>query len=83
MAKLRQKISGGMRTRTGNEHFGALRSYIATTAKHDLGAFPALSILTAGNPWLLKLRDQLPHLSVSTTCLRAARRPSSAIRSYR
>lgn len=33
MAKLRQKISGGMRTLTGAEQFAALRSYIATTAK--------------------------------------------------
>ncbi len=46
MAKLRQKISGGMRTLTGAEHFAALRSYIATTAKHDLGALRALTMLT-------------------------------------
>jgi len=52
MAKLRQKISGGMRTLTGAKHFAALRSYIATTAKHDLGTLQALTMLTTGNPWL-------------------------------
>jgi len=52
MAKLRQKISGGMRTLTGAEHFAALRSYIATTVKHDLGTLDALTMLTVGNPWL-------------------------------
>ncbi len=52
MAKLRQKISGGMRTLTGAEHFAALRSYIATTLKHDLRTLDALTMLTTGNPWL-------------------------------
>jgi len=52
MAKLRQKISGSMRTLTGAEHFAALRSYIATTVKHDLGTLDALTMLTTGNPWL-------------------------------
>jgi len=54
MAKLRQKISGGMRTLTGAEHFAALRSYIATTLKHHLGTLDALTMLTTGNPWLPK-----------------------------
>lgn len=54
MAKLRQKISGGMRTLTGARHFAALRSYIATTVKHDLGTLDALTMLTTGNPWLPK-----------------------------
>jgi len=52
MAKLRQKISGGMRTLTGAQHFAALRSYIATTHKHGLGALDALTMLTTGNTWL-------------------------------
>ena len=52
MAKLRQKISGSMRTLTGAEHFAALRSYIATTVKHDLGTLDALTMLTTDNPWL-------------------------------
>ena len=37
MPKLRQKVSGGMRTLTGAEHFAALRSYLATTGKHGIG----------------------------------------------
>lgn len=52
MAKLRQKISGGMRTLTGAQHFAALRSYIATTHQHGLGALDALTMLTTGNTWL-------------------------------
>jgi transposase len=52
MAKIRQKISGTMRTLTGAEHFAALRSYIQTTNKHDIPALAALTALTSGNPWL-------------------------------
>ena len=52
MAKLRQKLSGGMRTLTGAEHFAALRSHIATTLKHGLGTPDSLTMLTTGNPWL-------------------------------
>lgn len=33
MFKFRQKISGGMRTLTGAEHFCHLRSYLATATK--------------------------------------------------
>jgi transposase len=33
MAKIRQKVSGCMRTLTGLAEFAALRSYTATTAK--------------------------------------------------
>jgi len=50
MARLRQKISGGMCTLTWAKQFAALRSYIATTAKHDLGALRALTMLTAWLP---------------------------------
>lgn len=51
MAKLRQKISGCLRTMTGAEHFAAIRSYTATATKHGLSMFDALHHLTAGNPW--------------------------------
>jgi transposase len=51
MAKLRQKVSGGMRTLTGAEQFAALRSYLATTAKHSIDGLDALTRLTTGNPW--------------------------------
>jgi hypothetical protein len=36
MIKLRQKVSGCMRTITGAEHFAAIRSYLATAAKHGI-----------------------------------------------
>ena len=52
MAKLRQKVSGGMRTLTGAQHFTALRSYLATTAKHGIDGLEALIQLTTRNPWL-------------------------------
>src|SRR5665647_2151556 len=51
LAKLRQKISGGMLTLTGAQHFAALRSYLATTAKHGINGLDALTQLTTGNPW--------------------------------
>jgi transposase len=52
MAKLRQKVSGGMRTLIGAQHFAALRSYLATTAKHGIEGLEALIELATGNPWL-------------------------------
>ena len=51
MAKLRQKVSGAMRTLVGAQHFAALRSYLATTAKHGIDGLDALIRLTSGNPW--------------------------------
>ena len=52
MAKLRQKVSGSMRTRTGARHFCAIRSYLSTAAKHGLSFFDALVMLTEGQPWM-------------------------------
>ena len=39
-----------MRTLTGAEQFAALRSYLATTAKHNIDGLDALTRLTSGNP---------------------------------
>jgi transposase len=50
--KLRQKISGGMRTLVGAQQFCAIRSYLATAAKHGLNQLDALTRLTAGRPWI-------------------------------
>jgi len=58
MAKIRQKISGGMRTPTGAQHFASLRSYIATTGKHGIGTLAALTQLASGQPWLPKAPGQ-------------------------
>jgi len=52
MVKVRQKISGCMRTLTGAEQFCALRSYLATAAKNAINQLDALTRLAAGNPWL-------------------------------
>jgi len=48
----RAKVSGCARTMTGAQHFCAIRSYIATTAKHGIKQLDALHQLAAGQPWL-------------------------------
>ncbi|MGB8380962.1 MAG: IS66 family transposase [Dermatophilaceae bacterium] len=52
MIKLRQKVSGCLRTLTGARQFCAIRSYLSTTAKHGMHFFQALVMLTEGNPWM-------------------------------
>lgn len=52
MVKLRQKISGGLRTWTGAETFCAIRSYLSTTRKHGINALEALTELHNGRTWL-------------------------------
>jgi hypothetical protein len=52
MTKLRQKVSGCLRTLTGARQFCAIRSYLSTAAKHGLGFFDALVMLTGGRPWI-------------------------------
>ena len=52
MAKLRQKVSGCLRTLTGARQFCAIRSYLSTAAKHGTGFFEALVMLTKGEPWM-------------------------------
>jgi transposase len=42
MGKLRIKVSGCMRSMTGAEQFCAIRSYLATAAKHGTSALDAL-----------------------------------------
>jgi transposase len=51
MAKLKQKVSGCLRTMTGARQFCAIRSYLSTAAKHGLSHFDALKMLTEGKPW--------------------------------
>jgi transposase len=52
MVKIRQKVSGCLRTLTGAQHFAAIRSYTATTQKHGLNLYDALTQLATGKPWL-------------------------------
>ena len=52
MAKLKQKVSGCLRSLTGARQFCAIRSYLSTTAKHGVPFFTALGMLTEGRPWM-------------------------------
>ena len=52
MSKLRIKISGCMRSMAGAEEFCAIRSYLATAARHGLGALEALTSAFQGQPWI-------------------------------
>jgi transposase len=52
MAKIKQKVSGGMRTLAGAQDFAAMRSYLSTAAKHGRRPFDALTELTSGNVWI-------------------------------
>jgi transposase len=52
MIKLRQKVSGCLRTLAGARQFCAIRSYLSTAAKHGQNFFDTLVILAQGNPWM-------------------------------
>src|SRR4051812_26859753 len=52
MVKIKQKVSGCMRTLTGAQDFAAMRSYLSTAAKHGRRPFDVLTELTSGNVWI-------------------------------
>jgi transposase len=52
MVKLRQKVSGGLRTWAGAQMFCAIRSYLSTARKHGINAIDALTQLHNGQCWL-------------------------------
>jgi len=52
MIKLRQKVSGCLRTLTGARQFCAIRSYVSTAAKHGRSFFDTLVMLAEGRPWM-------------------------------
>jgi transposase len=52
MIKLRQKVSGCLRTLTGAKQFCAIRSYLSTAAKHGRTVFDTLVMLAEGQPWM-------------------------------
>jgi transposase len=41
-----------MRSMTGTENFCAIRSYLATAARHGIGWLDALTQAAEGNPWI-------------------------------
>jgi len=52
MSKLRIKVSGCMRSMAGAETFCAIRSYLATAARHGIGALDALTRAAEGRLWI-------------------------------
>jgi transposase len=52
MSKLRIKISGCMRSMTGAQEFCAIRSYLATAARHGILALDALTSAFQDRPWI-------------------------------
>jgi transposase len=65
MAKLRQKVSGSLRTLTGARQFCAIRSYLSTAAKHGVNFFDALIMLTETGPGCLPPPDQNTTISAT------------------
>jgi transposase len=52
MIKLRQKVSGCLRTLAGARQFCAIRSYLSTAAKHGRTFLDTLVMLAEGQPWM-------------------------------
>src|SRR3954447_11562515 len=52
MVKIKQKVSGCMRPLAGAQDYAAMRSYLATAAKHGRRPFDVLTELTSGNVWI-------------------------------
>jgi len=52
MVKIKQKVSGAFRTRTGAQTFCAIRSYISTTRKHGLNVIDAIYGALTGSPFI-------------------------------
>lgn len=51
MAKIRMKVSGGLRTTAGADRFARMRSYLSTTAKNSINAFDALTRVFTYTTW--------------------------------
>jgi len=56
IVKIKQEVSGCLRTLTGAQDFAAMRSYLSTAAKHGRRPFDVLTELTSGNPWIPAVR---------------------------
>ncbi len=60
MVKIKQKVSGAFRTRSGAETFCAIRSYISTVRKHGLNVIDAIHDALIGNPFTPYAFPRLP-----------------------
>jgi transposase len=52
MARIKQKVSGCLRTLAGARDFAAMRSYLLTVAEHGRRPFDVLTELTSGTAWI-------------------------------
>jgi transposase len=52
VSKLRIKVSGSMRSMAGAQAFCAIRSYLATAAKHGISMLDALTRAASGTAWI-------------------------------
>ncbi len=52
MAKLHKKVSGCFQSDEGARSFAAIRSYLATARKHNVGALDVLAQLFRGGAWM-------------------------------
>jgi transposase len=53
MTKVKNKVSGGLRSLEGAQRYATLRSYLHTARKHGVSFLDALKLACAGTPWLL------------------------------
>jgi transposase len=60
MVKVKQKISGAFRTRTGAETFCTIRSYISTVRKHGVNVIDAIYDAIDGSPFIPLAIEGLP-----------------------
>ena len=52
MVKLRQKVSGCLRSVTGAEHFVSIRTVMSTARKQAVNEFEVLHDAFTGNSWI-------------------------------
>jgi hypothetical protein len=52
MVKVKQQVSGGVRTLEGAQRFGPIRGYISTARKHAKNVFEAIREAFNGHPFM-------------------------------